>query len=141
MDLIRGSGKTTAYTEFYNNLFAPEDGMLQRDCEGILEGDRDLPDLPVEDHWYNAIRCPFSYAKTQKGKGERMVKSCRRYADAFLEELSRAPVCDPERKKERVLVFAFHLVEQGGPAVNQMKRMFGPETTRRLVMGHMYGVL
>ena len=37
--------------------------------------------------------------------------------------------------------YARTLLEKGGPAVNQFKKLFGEETARRLILGHMYGVL
>ena len=36
--------------------------------------------------------------------------------------------------------FAVNLYNNGGPAVDQIKKLFGEETAKRLILRHMYGV-
>ena len=103
---------------------------------------RDIPDMTT----YKATRMafdsllyPYSYAKKTKGKNPRTETSCLKYADAFMEELQRAEACDPAAKKEKIRSFAQSLLDNGGPAVNQMRKMFGEEIAKRLVLQHMYG--
>ena len=60
--------------------------------------------------------------------------------DAFVAQLAEAPACDADAKAEKVRTFAETLFSQGGPAVDQVTKLFGAETARRLVVGAMYGV-
>ncbi len=59
---------------------------------------------------------------------------------AFVEQLKTAPDCDAEAKRAKVRSFAEELFAQGGPAVDTMAKLFGPEITERVILRHMYGV-
>ncbi len=54
--------------------------------------------------------------------------------------IAEAPACSEKEKGEKVRAFAETLVEKGGPAVDTVTKLFGAETARRLILGHMYGV-
>ena len=71
---------------------------------------------------------------------QRFSSAAEKYAGTFMEQLESAAACDPGAKKEKVREFAEMLVEKGGPAVNQVTKLFGKETAERLILGHMYGV-
>ena len=60
--------------------------------------------------------------------------------DEYLRQLSLLPACDPAAKAEKIRAFAETLFTTGGPAVDQVKALFGDEIARRLVCTHMYGV-
>ena len=51
-----------------------------------------------------------------------------------------AEKCPADQKKARVSAFAHKLVENDGPAVSMMAKLFGKETMQRIVLKHMYGV-
>lgn len=51
-----------------------------------------------------------------------------------------AKKCPADEKKARVSAFAHKLVENDGPAVSMMEKLFGKETMQRIVLRHMYGV-
>ena len=57
----------------------------------------------------------------------------------WLKQAKEAKKCDPAKKQEKINAFAEELVSQGGPAVDQFKKLFGEETARRIVLKHMYG--
>lgn len=63
-----------------------------------------------------------------------------KYVDEFLAYLNKADKCDPEIKKANIRKFAQGLLDNGGPAVNQVRKMFGEEVTQRLILEYMYGV-
>ena len=58
----------------------------------------------------------------------------------FVAELAAAEKCPADQKKARVSAFAHKLVENDGPAVSMMAKLFGKETMQRIVLKHMYGV-
>ena len=58
----------------------------------------------------------------------------------YLRQLSLLPACDPAAKAAKIRAFAETLFTTGGPAVDQVKALFGDEIARRLVCTHMYGV-
>ena len=60
--------------------------------------------------------------------------------DLFALQLSKSKKCPAGPKSARVRTFAETLVENDGPAVSMMAKLFGAETMRRIVLKHMYGV-
>ena len=138
-DTVDAMGNRTQMAEFYDTKVAADNTALAETCQAIKDADADIPDYSSGEHWYDSLLYPYSYAKKTKGKDPRTETSCLKYADAFLEELKRAEACDPAAKKEKIRSFAQSLLDNGGPAVNQMRKMFGEETAKRLVLQHMYG--
>ena len=57
-----------------------------------------------------------------------------------MKELELAEDCDPEAKRKANRVLPDGLLEHGGPAVDQVRKMFGEELASRLVLTHMYGI-
>ncbi len=139
-DTVKVLKNGTYIAEFYDTMLGEKDDELEKACEAIKEADGDLPDYVSGKHWYDSILYPCSYAKKLKGNGERVNESLKKYFDAFMKALDDAEICEPAAKKERIAAFANGLIENGGPAVDQVKKLFGEELTKRLVLGHMYGV-
>ena len=61
-------------------------------------------------------------------------------AAEYLKQLAAAPDWDAAAKTAKTRAFAENLLNQGGPAVDQVTRLFGRETAERLILRHMYGV-
>jgi hypothetical protein len=72
--------------------------------------------------------------------GTRLEQAARDYTAAYVAQLHLSPTCDPAQKREKVRAFAERLYSQGGAAVQQVTKLFGSETARRLVVRCMYGV-
>jgi hypothetical protein len=103
----------------------------------------DLPDAPTGEHWYDAVLYPCSVHKKGKKLTDRFNKLAKEYTDLFVAELAAAAAsgkCPADLKKARVSEFAHKLVENDGPAVSMMAKLFGKETMQRIVLQHMYGV-
>lgn len=139
-DSVSAMGNVTQIVELYDTRIAKKDDRLEETCQAIKEQDRDIPDYSSGAHWYDSMLYPCSYAKKTKGDNSRIATSCMKYVDAFLEELDRADVCDPEEKRNHNRVLPQGLLDNGGPAIDQVRKMFGEEVTQRLVLGHMYGL-
>ena len=68
-----------------------------------------------------------------------MSSAAQDYLTVYTELLAEAPSCDSAEKAAKVQAFAERLFEEGGPAVDQVTKLFGEQTARRLILQHMYG--
>ena len=139
-DWVSAFGKETQLNEFYDTQISPYPQEKLDEFMKIKDGDRDIADYVSAVAWYDGILYPCSYRKTGKKMTQRFSSATKKYAGTLMDQLNSAAACDPEAKKEKVREFAETLVEKGGPAVNQVTKLFGKETAERLVLGHMYGV-
>ena len=140
LDWVSAFGKETMIIEMYDDQISayPEED-LQIFAE-LKDRDADIPDSKSSGHWYDSIIYPCSYHKVSKNEGERLDAAAHDYFAAFLEQLEKAPFCDSEEKQKRAGAFAGRLFEEGGPAVDQVTKLFGSDFARRLVLNYMYGV-
>ena len=99
----------------------------------------DLADAPTGEHWYDPLLHPCSVHKKGRCLTDRFNKLAKEYTDLFTAELSAAEKCPADQKKARVSEFAHKLVENDGPAVSMMAKLFGKETMQRMVLRRMYG--
>ncbi|MBR3564400.1 MAG: hypothetical protein IKN92_06365 [Clostridia bacterium] len=139
-DTVKVLKNGTYIAELYDTMLGERDEELVKTCESIKEADSDLPGYVSGAHWYDSLLYPCSYAKKLKGSGDRVNESLKKYFDAFMKSLGAADICDPATKKKRISDFANGLIENGGPAVDQVKKLFGEDLAKRLVLGHMYGI-
>ncbi len=61
-------------------------------------------------------------------------------ARAYLGLLRQTPACGKEEKRAATAAYVDGLLTNGGPAVDSMKKIIGPEKTARLVRAFMYGL-
>ena len=140
LDWVSAAGKETQIAELYDVQLQPCPEEELAVFQALKDRDRDLPDRATEPHWYDALLYPCSYNKAGKKLSQRFNRAAADYVDAFLGLLQKAPACDKAEKAQEIRGFAETLLEKGGPAVNTVAKLFGQETARRLILGHMYGV-
>lgn len=140
LDWVLAMGKETQMCELYDDQIAPHPAEATAKFQAIKDKDADLADRETDPHWYDDILLPQSYDKTGKKISERLNKAAAAYLEEYIAQVRAAPDCDPVAKKENVRHFAQTLFDQGGPAVDQVTKLFGKETAERLILGHMYGV-
>ena len=140
LDWVLAAGKETQMCELYDDQIAPYPAEAAAKFQAIKDRDADLTDRETDPHWYDDILLPCSYDKTGKKISERLNKAAAAYLDEYIAQVKAAPACDAATKKENVRNFAQTLFDQGGPAVDQVTKLFGKETAERLILGHMYGV-
>lgn len=141
LDWVKAMGKETQIVELYDVQLAPYPAERLEAFRRFLDRDGDLQDyVSPGQHWYDKILYPCSYHKSGKGIAQRLNAAARDYVSEYLTQLSEAAACDRSAKREKVRGFAETLFAQGGPAVDQVVKLFGRETASRLVLGHMYGV-
>ena len=140
LDWVKAMGKETQIVELYDVQLAPYPAEKLAAFQSLRDKDGDLTDyVSPGTHWYDAILYPCSYHKTGKGVSRRLNEAALAYVRLTLEQLAEAPNCDSAAKREKIRSFAETLFAQGGPAVDQVVKLFGRETAARLVLGHMYG--
>ena len=141
LDYVKAMGKETQMVELYNTQIADEAKELQEELQKIRDRDADISDyVSPGTHWYDDILYPCSYRKTGKGVSDRLAAAARDCAGKYISMLASAPDCDPAEKQAKARHFAESLLASGGPAVDQVTRLFGRETAERLILRHMYGV-
>lgn len=141
LDWVRAFGKETQIVELYDTQLEPYPETLLAEFDALRRRDDDLPAQEAKGaHWYDAILYPCSYHKAGKKLTERLATAARDYTETFLRQLAEAPSCDAEAKRAKNRAFAERLFAEGGPAVDQVTKLFGPETARRLILRYMYGV-
>ena len=140
LDWVRAFGKETQIAELYDTQLTPYPAEKLAAYEALRVRDDELPSPPSKAHWYDAILYPCSYHKAGKGVSERFARAARDYLETFLRQLAEAPACDAAAKAEKNRAFAERLFAEGGPAVDQVTKLFGRETARRLILRWMYGV-
>ncbi len=141
LDRVIVMGKETQIVEFYDDMLEMYPKKYTDIFEALKEKDGDIADyISGGEHWYDPILMPCSYHKTGKGVSERFERAAKEYLDAYVLQADELAPCDSSLKAAKVRDFAEKLFYNGGPAVDQVKKLFGDETARRLILKHMYGV-
>ena len=141
LDWVRAFGTETQIAELYDTQLLPWPDECHEAFEFARTQYADLPDVPAKDpRWYDDILYPCSFHKKGRGLTERMSCAAQDYLDIYTELLAAARPCDQAQKAEKVRAFAERLFAEGGPAVDQVTKLFGEQTARRLILQHMYGV-
>ena len=140
LDWVKVFGAETQIAELYDTQLQPWPDECHEAFEFARDRYADLPDAPAGDpHWYDDILYPCSYRKGGKGLTGRLSVAAQDYIVAYADQLADAAVCDERAKAAKVRSFATRLFDEGGPAVDQVVRLFGRPTAKRLVVRHMYG--
>ncbi len=141
LDWVSAAGKETQIAELYDTQLAPFPQEGQEKLAEIKKRYADLQDYSSgKAHWYDAVLYPCSCSKTGKKVSDRLSSMAEEYVAAFTGLLAAAPACDRAEKEAKVRAYAERLVAEGGPAVDQVTRLFGRETASRLILQHMYGL-
>ena len=141
LDRARVPGGETAIAELYDTQLTPWPQNAQEDFTRIKVRYADVADAAATGaHWFDAVLYPCSFHKTGRGVSARLSEASEEYVRAFLAQMETAEACDAEAKQAKVRAFAERLFAEGGPAVDQVTKLFGMEIAERLILRHMYGV-
>ncbi len=151
LDRVIVPGKITQIAELYDTQLSTYPGHHLDEFRAIADRDSDMEDyISAGEHWYDRILYPCSYHKTGRRSilragnksdiSARMDETAARHIHTFVSQIKTAEVCDKEQKRNKVREFADNLISHGGPAVDQVTRLFGSEISERLIRNHMYGV-
>lgn len=139
LDWVKVPGKETQLIEYYDTQITPFPAEMLAEYQMIRDRDHDLTDYAAGEHWYDEILYPCSYQKTGKGVSGRFHAAVLSSLQVYLKHAAELPACERASKEAKNRAFAQRLFSEGGPAVNQVKSLFGEETARRLILNYMYG--
>lgn len=131
-DFIRAAGRCTLLEEFYDTMIAPLPEASAEGFRRVKARYADLPSFKTEPRWYDSIRYDFTLGASDKSLKTLKETITAEYWEAYREAAARADDADPAEKKARTRVYVDGLFRNGGPAVNQFKKLFGEETAREL---------
>ena len=136
-DRILNAGKETLIAELYDTQLAPADLAAM---DKVKESCSDLPDAPKEPRWYDPLLMSPSFRKTGKKLTARLDELYRRWLEQYAAAYERAPECDPEKKRLRAKEYVDGLINNGGPAVDQFKKMLGEEKAEEFLREYVFCV-
>ena len=139
LDWVGVLGKETQIAELYDTQLAPYPAGALAEFDAVKQQGADLEELASEPHWYDAILYPCSFHKAGKGLSERFSSLAEGCLRVYAAQLAQAVSCDSAKKAEKNRAFAQRLFDEGGPAVDQVTKLFGRETAERLILRYMYG--
>ncbi|MBQ6292445.1 MAG: hypothetical protein IJK77_01020 [Lachnospiraceae bacterium] len=131
-DLIKVAGKCTLLQEFYNTMIDPMTEDAKAPYRKVKEKYKGLAPYETGPHWYDDIRYDFTLGATGKELKDKERTITKDYFDAYLENVAIAPACDPEEKKAKTKAYVDGLFKNGGPAVDQFKKLIGDEAAREV---------
>lgn len=140
IDWVGVAALETQIVEYYDTQLEPCSDDLLNALRVVKSHAAGLPDKDSTPHWYDALLLPVSLGKRGIGCTGRFNEVSREAFASFVSKADSLPPCDGVAKAGKVRAFAEELAARGGLAVDQVTKLFGAETARRLVVNHMYGV-
>ena len=140
LDRVITPGGDTQIIELYDVQISPYPAKSLAEFQELNDEDADIEDMPKSENWYDSILYPCSYHKSGKQVLDRFRKAVEKYLNTYAGQLRSVGTCDPAEKGAKIRSFAETLYEKSGPAVEQIKMLFGEETAKRLVLDYMYGI-
>lgn len=134
-DFIKAAGKCTLLEEFYDTMLTPLDEESVDRYREVKARYASLPPYKTEPRWYDDIRYDFTLGATDRSLKKRKEEITADYLAAYLANADSAPACDPAIKKAKTKAYVDGLFTNGGPAVNQFKKLFGEEKSREIFEG------
>lgn len=137
-DFIKAMGKCTLLEEFYDTMIAPLPDTDTAVYRAVKAKYADLPLYSTEPRWYDSIRYDFTLGAVDKSLKTRKDEITMDYLTAWLRNAEHAPAADPAQKKAKTKIYVDGLFSNGGPAVDQFKKLFGEETARDIFEGYVF---
>ncbi len=131
-DFIQAAGKCTLLEEFYDTMLAPLDEVSAEGYRRVKARYADLPRYETGPRWYDGIRYDFTLGAADRSLKARREEITADYFAAYRENLGRAPACEPAEKKAKTAAYVDGLFANGGPAVDQFKKLFGEAAAREI---------
>lgn len=136
-DYIHAMGQDTLLLELYDTQLGSFDATP---WNKVLEEGQALPDNPLEERWYDYLKLSPTLCKKGKKLQKPMEVLAAQWTQVYLETLKTAPACQKEAKRQKVEAYVHGLLTQGGPSVNQFKKLVGEQTTARLFSHYLFPV-
>ncbi len=135
MDKVKAFGRATLVLELYDTTVSHPDF---NELNAVKQRYSLLPSYDPGDHPYYTFRLPVSDYKRGFWIKNKISYMAEEYGDAYFQILQTCPPIDPEIKKAKNSEFSECLFQNGGPAVNQFKKMIGEEKTEEFLKRYMF---
>ena len=135
-DGIKAMGNDTLLLELYDTQIQPYDCS---EFAAIKAKYVDLPDRKTEPRWYDPLHMPWTLSKKGRKISASLEELEKEFFTAYIRSIPDARPCDREQKQARVYDYVDKLVKQGGPAIDQFKKMIGPEKAALLFKRYIFG--
>ena len=126
MDAISAFGRDTLILELYDTTLSHPGFEGLREVLGCYSF---LPDYDSGEHWYDPLRLPVSAYKRCRGRCDELALFAQDFAEKYCGLLAHCPVCDEEQKRLCNAAYTDGMLKNGGPAVDQFRKMIGEEKT------------
>lgn len=126
MDAISAFGKNTLILELFDTTFS-HPGF--EDLHEVIQRYSFLPDYDPGEHWYDSLRLPVSAYKRCRRYGDELALFAQDFAEKYCMLLAHCPICDESEKRLRNAAYTDAMLKNGGPAVDQFRKMIGEEKT------------
>ena len=137
-DFIKAMGKCTLLEEFYDTMLAPLDEGSIAEYRRVKAKYADLPPYKTDPHWYDSIRYDFTLGACDRSLKDKKEAITADYLGAYLKNAAAAPDTDPALKKAKTREYVDGLISNGGPAVNQFKKLFGDAAAREIFIKYVF---
>ena len=141
LDRIKVLGNETLLCELYDTQLSPYSSKALDRLKKVSERDFSIQDYVSSANGFSdTLIYPCSYRKKGKKATDRFTRAASDFFEIFVDELDSLSECDSNLKKQKNAEFANALYSKGGSAVNQVKKLFGDDIAKKLVVNYMYGI-
>ena len=139
-DFINAMGRCTLIIEFYDTMIAPLPPDAVENFRSVKAKFGGLPPYEPGPRWYDSIRYDFSFGAVDKSMKARQDEITGEYLKAYTGCVTTAPDVDPVVKKAATRKYVDGLFANGGPAVDQFKKLFGEPAAREIFGQYLFSV-
>ena len=135
LDFVEVGEKCTLVMELYDATFS------HPGFQPLSEVGKRFPQIPEYNpgaHWFDTIQLPVSEHRKGKKLRNEMLQMAQEYIALYYELLLQCSPCDAAEKKAKNGEFANGLLQNGGPAVDQFRKMVGDEKTAAFIKSCMF---
>lgn len=134
-DYINAMGNETLMLELYSTQLGDIDVSSLDEIKARYHA---LPDHDLGSHWYDHLKMSPTLAKKGKKLTEDYKKLCEEFFRGYVTVLSTAAPCERGPKQEKVREYTNGLLNNGGPATDQFRKLFGEEATVELFTKYIF---
>ena len=134
-DFINAMGNEILMLELYSTQLGDIDVSA---LDEVKKHYAALPDHDLGSHWYDHLKMSPTLAKKGKKLSAEYKKLCEEFFRTYITVLGTAAPCDRKEKQAKVRDYTNGLLNNGGPATDQFRKLFGEEATVELFTKYIF---
>lgn len=134
-DYINAMGNETLMLELYSTQL---DDIDVSALDQVKQAYTSLPEHDLGSHWYDHLKMSPTLAKKGKKLTPEYKKLCDAFFRTYIDILGTAAPCDRAEKQAKVRDYTNGLLNHGGPATDQFRKLFGEEATVELFTKYIF---